>query len=64
MSNKREVALEKDGIEITVMASSVARYEDDGWTRVEDGSSEENSADSAPVFPPRDEVPADPSDEE
>ncbi len=37
---KHEVLMEKDGITVTVKDSSVAVYERNGWTRVDDGTSE------------------------
>lgn len=37
----KEVKITKDGQEALVMPESVAAYERHGWTRADDGSSEE-----------------------
>jgi hypothetical protein len=41
---KRKVQMERDDITIEVMESSVPRYEENGWTVVDDGDSEEADA--------------------
>lgn len=41
MSRRQEVQLQKDDVTISVMPSSVPRYQKNGWTKVEDGSSDE-----------------------
>lgn len=40
MSRKKEVQLRKGNTVVSVMPTTVKRYERDGWTVVEDGSSE------------------------
>jgi hypothetical protein len=44
----KEVKITKDGEEGYCMESAVAAWERDGWTRADDGSSEEPEAESEP----------------